>query len=347
MNIRILAAFLSVLASTSLALAQTTVRLRPAATREPDHAIKLSDVATISGDTTSSLASIVLVEADAASHPKAIDVAFVRDALKKANVNLGEVLLSGVPCSVSSPTDVDPPEKDAAPVAESAQSTPILAAAAVAPDVRSAIASKLAEIYRVSPDRLRLTFERSAEELLNTDTRGRKVAVQPAAAGKRVPVQVRIYDNDTLERSGTVRVGIEVLREVLVAAGPIARAAKLDADVVTTDSRWLPPDFEPAVYDETIGAVAQSRIDAGAIIEARMVKTPSVVDKGDICAIDCLSGGVAVQGQGRAMEAARQGQVVRFQSVHSKKTFLAKVSGPGRAVMTIGTRPAGEEESKP
>ncbi len=319
-----------------IAAAQDAIRMLPALRHDGGAAIRLADVAKISGDNAATLGALVLVEKDAAAVPSSIDVAFVRDVLKKNNVNLGAVLLSGAPCVVggvtASLTDLEESESDS-----EARMEPVAvnAGGLVKADVRSAVAQKLADLYQVDAERVRLTFESGHDALLDGATEGRTVTVQPAAAGKRVPVMIRVYSGEALERSGTVRVGVEILRDVLVASAPIARGAPVEGAGLSLDTRWMAPDFKPAAYEETVGANAIARIEAGAVIESRMVRTPEVVVKGDICQVDCLSGGIVLQAQARALEGAREGQTIRFQSMNSKKTFLARVSGPGRAVMVV------------
>ena len=319
-----------------IAAAQDAIRMLPTLRHDGAAAIRLADVAKISGDNAAMLGALVLVEKDAAGVPSTIDVAFVRDVLKKNNVNLGAVLLSGVPCKVQG---VGAPVAEAASAASEADAVmepvAVNAAALAKADVRSAVAQKLADLYQVDADRVRLTFESGHDALLDGVTEGRTVTVQPAAAGKRIPVMIRVYSGEALDRSGTVRVGVEILRDVLIASAPIARGAPVEGAGLSLDTRWMTPDFKPAVYEETVGANAIARIEAGAVIESRMVRTPEVIAKGDICQVDCLSGGIVVQAQARAMEGAREGQTIRFQSMNSKKTFLARVSGAGRAVMVV------------
>lgn len=319
-----------------IAAAQDAIRMLPTLRHDEGAAIRLADVAKISGDNAATLGAIVLVEKEAGAVPSTIDVAFVRDVLKKNNVNLGAVLLSGVPCRVQGVGAAVAEAASAAPEADAVMEPVAVNAAALAKaDVRSAVAQKLADLYQVDADRVRLTFESGHEALLDGVTEGRTVTVQPAAAGKRIPVMIRVYLGEALERSGTVRVGVEILRDVLIASGPIARGAPVEGTGLSMDTRWMSPDFKPAVYEETVGANAIARIEAGAVIESRMVRTPEVITKGDICQVDCLSGGIVVQAQARALEGAREGQTIRFQSMNSKKTFLARVSGAGRAVMVV------------
>jgi hypothetical protein len=83
-----------------IAAAQDAIRMLPALKHDAGAAIRLADVAKITGDNAATLGALVLVEKDATTAPSSIDVAFVRDVLKKNNVNLGAVLLSGAPCTV-------------------------------------------------------------------------------------------------------------------------------------------------------------------------------------------------------------------------------------------------------
>jgi flagella basal body P-ring formation protein FlgA len=205
-------------------------------------------------------------------------------------------------------------------------------------DVRGAICAKLTELYGVAADSIRLTFRGSEDALLSTNVEGMQVTIQPAGGGKSVPVQVRVFRGDEVIASGTVRVGVEIQRSVLISVSPIDRAEPISAANTMLDTRWLTPDVKPVPAEEAYGAVALSRIESGAVVESRAVKAPNVVAKGEIVRIDCLSGGIALQAQARALEHGKQGQVIQFQSLNSKKIFRARVSGEGSAVADLGSR---------
>src|SRR5436190_1231133 len=82
------------------------------------------------------------------------------------------------------------------------------AAAAPAPSgdtVRARVAAKIAELLGVPGDALRLSFEETRSDLLNTPTLGRTVAVQAMGASDRLNLSVRVYAGDRLIASGPVR----------------------------------------------------------------------------------------------------------------------------------------------
>ena len=317
------------------ALAQSTIKLHAGAVVEPSSPITLGAIASVDGEDAAKLRDVVLVqESDRADGRTRIDLDAISVTLKQAGFKLGRITFSGSQCVIDphAPRVAENTEKNAG------KSISGLASELRTSDVRGAICAKLTELYGVSADSIRLTFRGSDDALLTTSVDGMQVTIQPAAGGKSVPVQVRVFRGDEVIASGTVRVGVEIQRSVLVSVSPIDRAEPISAANTIIDSRWLTPDTKPAPTDEAYGSVALSRIESGAVVESRSVKAPNVVTKGEIIRIDCLSGGIALQAQARALEHGKQGQVIQFQSLNSKKIFRARVSGAGSAVAEISSR---------
>jgi flagella basal body P-ring formation protein FlgA len=328
------AILVAALASTSLA--QDVIRLRPQARVKDDVPVRLADVAEVNAPSLPKIGETILLDDPSGSGTTSrIDVAFVRDALKKAGINLGRVVLSGPPCELlddAKPTLVDKVDLDTPDPKGTVSS--LVASEVAQPSVRAAVGAKLADLYDVDPQDLRLTFDKSAEDFLSRSTRGLQLTVQPAASGKRIPVSVRLFDRDRLVATSVVRVGMEIRRDVVTTLVPLAKGNTISGDQIRIDQQWLTPDLRPAPYEEVVGCTVLKRIGAGEVIDLGHIKAPSCVLKGDIVRVDCLSGGISVQAQGRALEDGREGQLIKFQSMYSRKVFKARIAGPGYAVMT-------------
>jgi flagella basal body P-ring formation protein FlgA len=325
--IRLLAFIALVFAFASPAAAQSTVALRPWARIAPGEPVRIADVADLQGPEAEALASIVLVTPEELARSPRVELAQVRAAAEKqARVNLGRISFSGGVCNVRT---VTPPSASAASGPSAAPQTQ---PAPAGDTVRRHVAARIAQTLGVGESDLRLTFEDGAD-LLALPTSGRTVAVQPAAISERMPVNVRVYRGDRIEAEGTIRVGVLVRRDVLIAREAVSRGGVVDMAHVDVQEQWLPPAITPARRDQVIGAVARTRIEPGRVLLARDVEAPIVVSRGDLVAVDCLSGTVIVSTTARAKESGREGDVIQFQSLTSKKTFAARVSGPGRAVL--------------
>jgi flagella basal body P-ring formation protein FlgA len=155
-----------------------------------------------------------------------------------------------------------------------------------------------------------------------------------------LPLAITLYHGDRIVGSRTIRVGVLIRRSVLIAVAPKRRGEVVGHDDVTAEVRWLGPTAPAEDPSEIIGAAAKSRIGIGQLITLRDVMPAIAVDKGDIVAIRCLSGTVAISTRGRALADGRIGDLVQFQALDSKRTFFARMDAPGRAVIAIGTPPA-------
>lgn len=340
---KVLVVILALLLAAAPIHAQTsTIKLKRKADVATGRPITIGDVATVSGGDVESLAAIRLVESFDQASSNAIDPQHIREALRREGINLGLVSLSGAPCEVTDQqgalrqlqADAALPDED--PESQSRQGPTVLAQEhGESPTVSGAIATKLAELYNVDPSRLRLRFEERHEALLSTLVNGRSIAIQPAGTGKRVPVKFQIYRGDRIESTGTVRVEAEVLRDVVITTRAIARGEPILEEALIREARWLPHSTESASPDAVPGTVAQTRLEAGRIVESKDVQPPLAIKKGDICQVDCISGGIAIQSQARAAENGKEGEVIRFFPLGSKNAFRARVDGPGRAVLVI------------
>jgi len=312
---------------------QDSIALRAWARIEERRAVTLADVAELRGDAAVGLGGLVVGEAGATR----VDLAAVRRALEgRVGTNLGRLTLSGSACAVR----VGAAMSTVAPAAGGATAP----AGAALETVRTRVAAKIAEVVGVEAAGLRLAFDEGAagRALLGMGVAGRTVVVQPAGAGERMPLSVRVYEGDRLLASGTVRVGVLVRREVVVARRDLTRGAAFDAERVGAETRWVEPGVSPAAMADVLAATARGRVDAGGVIETRHIETPLAVKKGDLVAVDCLSGSVAVRRTARARAAGREGDVIEVQTLESRKSFRARVSGPGTAVLVVAAPGMGE-----
>lgn len=321
--------FLILLLVPPIAHAQERVTLRPAASFVPGTPLLLGDVAHITGENAEVLSAIELTPDAASITPPQVDVALVREALKKTKgINLGRLTIGGASCALHEQAHEAAP-LDAALV-DPQGSTP------GGETVRSRALACLAQTFGVAIHDLRATFAPEDAPLLAFPVAGLTVAVQPLGTGEMTPLGVRLFRGNQLVRTGSLRATVLVRREVAITKAAISRGRTLDADSITLGEQWLTPVQSPATPTQTIGAEARTALRAGAVIMASDVEPPQVIARGDIASVDCIAGSVVVRAQARALENARTGQVIRFQSLTGKREFRARVSGPGHAVALAG-----------
>ncbi|HYF15959.1 MAG TPA: flagellar basal body P-ring formation chaperone FlgA [Phycisphaerales bacterium] len=324
------------------ARAQDAVRLLTHARVAPGAPVTLGDIAQIDGPNAAALRA---VRVDGGDQPTVrVDVARVQELLGATpGVNVGRVALSGREVRIERAEPVKPAPGPAAAVQQPT----------TGPTVRASIPAVLAQELRIDPADLRLSFDESDAAVLGTALTGRTHTVSMIGTGDKPGVHIRVYEGDKLVLAKTIRVGVLVRRQVALAAKTVERGGILDESSLIGEERWLSPTTKAVDSAAAAGRTARARINAGEVIEARMVEEPIAVRKGDLVAVDCVSSAVVVRTTMRARADARAGELVELAPVApagSKKqrardaapTVTARVAGPGRAV--VSHAPAGETQ---
>ena len=253
----------------------------------------------------------------------------------RGGVNWGRLTLRGSSCILKRPV----PEVAAPSTPASAEPVEVVKALTGAPTLRDLIAPRLAQTFRLDLSKIRLTFDDSAKELLDTPVTGRTSEITPLGIAERVPVSVRVYDHDRVAASGTLRVGVRVQRTVLLARTPMKKGDVLELANVASEERWVSPTADIADVS-MLGGVTRAKLATGQLVQASDVEPAVVVKKGELVSVSCVSESGVVKAIARATQDARSGDVIKFEHTDSKKrSFLARVSGPGRAVsIAAGTQ---------
>lgn len=328
-------ALLAVLSARSARAQGDTISVRPSVTIDASRPITLGEVAELSGEEARKAAAVV-VFSEKVTDGTRIDISAIRRVLESdRSVNLGRVRLTGGACVVHIGGAGGSP---ATPAARNPVTAGGVAGGMAKPgveSVRGRITHHLADLFNISEGDLRLSFDDHDTPLLSRAIGATTVSVQPQGTGDRVPLAIRIFEGDRLAVSGSIRVGVEVRRSVLVASRSISRGEVIDTETTTADRRWMPASANPADPEGAVGQLARAPVRAGEVISTRDIEPPIIIKKGDLVAVDCLCGGVVVRASLRAMESGREGDVIQFRPTNSKTIIRAKVSGPGVAVINV------------
>ncbi len=335
---------LAILLALALAAAdtsgQTSIALRHSATVEPGRAVRLNEVATLRGPDADRLGAAVVLDAPTGAPGSAagqtIDLATVRTVLDRAKVNWGRVALSGSRCTLDRGT----PDIQAAPVATHKASIAFEQADTIPPGTfKAVIATRLAGLYSVAPDSLRLAFRSTDDDrvfLAGTVPAGQRVEVTPGAssASGRLSVRVDVYTASSLVWSRSITVDALVRRVAALTSSPVDRGTALDVGAFTTEERWLSPSADvPLREEDLVGQTVRKRLEPGKPISRDDVRPPTVVNRGDVVWVHVLSGTVSMKAKARALDSAVDGDEVPLQLDGSKKVFKARMSGRGTAVL--------------
>ncbi len=321
------------------ARAQTTVALRPQATIAPGLPVLLQDVATLTGPDSERLGAVRLLDTATPGHGAgraSIDLPQVRGALEAAGVNWGRVAVSGTRCDLSAPDPIMAP-RHAGPAGDRRAFVPV---DALPPgSMRALVAARLADLYALPPADVRICFRGGRDDTAFLDrplAAGERVEASPGSASVsgRVAIRVDIYEGARVAAARTITVDVLVRRAAARVAAPVAAGSELDAANLSTEEVWMSPAATvPPAPGQLAGQTARHALDPARAIDHDDTRSPVVVKRGESVWVHVLSGTVAMKAKARALEAGRDGDEVALQLEGSRKTFKARLSGRGTAVL--------------
>lgn len=324
------------LSLTAIARGDDTVTLRAAAAASPKDALKLRDVADLEGDAVKLGDTVLDADWSKGSEPGgwvALDIASVRRALESTvGVNWSRLAIRGSSCIVRR-TDTPGPAASAPSVQTDKApdiSTP------EAGSVRSMVLPRVAQMLGLDAGSVRIGYEDKDSAILGTAIAGRVAEVEPAGSGDRVPINIRVFEGDRIVVSGQIKVSVLVQRECLIVKSALKRADTLALSSVTIEKRWVGPSVDTAAVADVGSVVKASKLEAGKLLLASDLEPAVVVRRGELVQVSCISGTMVVKTTARATQDAHKGDVVKFEGTDNKKrAFLARVDGPGVAVMVV------------
>ncbi len=325
----------------SQAFADTRVSLRSVVRVPAGAPVTLGQVAIIEGDDAARLAAITIIEDISKSTPNVsgwidLDIDRIRTALKEQNVRLSSLELRGGSCAILP-----------ASATANATSKPLIERTVLTttPDrtqpkpqtgpMHDLVAQTIATALAVRVQDMRLTYDKRDTEFLTSPLAGRAIDIKPAGLSDRMPLSITVYEDDRIAQSKTIRVGVLVRRNVLIAKRPIRRGETMAGFDFAAETRWLPPTTKPAATADALERVATRSINADQVIETHMVEPPIVIKRGDLTNIHCVSGSILIEMQRmRAKRDGREGETIEFESADGKRRrLMARISGPGQAVI--------------
>lgn len=120
--------------------------------------------------------------------------------------------------------------------------------------------------------------------------------------------------------------------EVVVAARPVPRGSRLDADDLRT-ARRTTSRLRGEYYtdpDGLIGLQTRRSLRPGTVIDAGELTRPTLVTRGDTLLIQAGNGPVNVSMQGRALEDGTRGERIRARNLSSERVVEGEVVARGR-----------------
>lgn len=315
------------------ALAQGVIELRASAIVAPGVPVTLGAVARLEGGEAQAWAETVVHEPLTAGQQAQVDLAAVRRAMERTGrVHWGRVMLRGGTCRVEAPAAFC---ARAVPAPTTGGRTE--AGEGTVPTVRAAVAAQIAQLAGVPASDVRLDFAPEDAEFLDEPVSVRTLEIRPTAMSDRLPLAVSMFEGQRLVARRTIRVGVEVRRDVPVALASKRKGETLRADEVRIETRWVGLTVRPAASEAFSGAEAAvgTRLTPGQVIQAGDLAPPVVVRRGEPATVHCVSGTVVITTRARALAEAREGETIEFESLDGRRRFTARVDGRGRAVIVV------------
>jgi len=330
---------------------RTEVRLLETVRTEPSMALEIADIARVSGPDAATVGSIELIESVASlplgpSGWRTVEASMVEAALRASDViNMGRVSLVGAGVHVR--------EVGVGPLSdqgharktrtrrtdERTDDTPVPISDAPG-SYGERVLRALESTLRVRAEHLRVTAEAETAAMLDAPVGGLVVSVRPTAIGPRTPISITTYNGERITDRKTVRVHVEVRRRCAVTSRDIRRDEAIADDDLSIDARWLDPTLTPAEPGEIAGEVARRGLAAGSVIETADIEPPVVIERGDVVVLHSVTSSVVITRHGRALESARDGELVLVEVEGRESRLQGRASGPGNVVIRDRTGPA-------
>ncbi len=336
----------AMLAGGATALADSASLYRTANVEGP--AVTLADVADLSGDEAERFAEVEIATFPAQQTTLEVRLAEIRRELDRHGVHWGKLSLSGpraievtrrieqMPREDEPDAAADPPAGDAEPLANPVQG---VSTRNVGVPLRDRIVQWLTASLDADAASLDIQFlGREAEELALRDG-GYRLEFVPGSRDLlgRLPVTVRCYRGDQLDR--TIRVNLHVRRqaEVVRAVRTLHRGRTITQSDVKLERTWLDESARTPATDiaAAVGQVAAGLIRADDVVYADDLDAPVLVKRRQLVTIRCLSGGVVLKTVGRALDEGADGDLIAVRNERTRETFYARVTGAQEAVLLV------------
>ena len=140
---------------------------------------------------------------------------------------------------------------------------------------------------------------------------------------------VRFYDHGYLVREETVRLVMELVREVVVSDKVLNKDRIIKSDDVHIVKKWFRriPLNTVSSIEEVVGKRMSASIRPNTEITRNMLKEPIMIKRGNMVKIVLDTGPMQIAALGLSEEDGMQGAIIRVKNMSSKRTIYARVLG--------------------
>ncbi len=155
------------------------------------------------------------------------------------------------------------------------------------------------------------------------------IPAKPGVVGSRRMTLMTRVDGQIVSNQ-SVRVELEALAEIVVAAGVLRRGAVLDSGNVELRYQNISRVKNP-IYSmtEIVGKRLKRSVRLGEPLQRNQVEFPPVIKRGERVVIQAQRQGLTLSAAGEAKQDGRTGEAIRVMNSNSRKEVLCQVVAPG------------------
>ena len=333
-----------------------SIQLRASTTLETQ-TVELRQIAELTGRSAQTLGDTVVARFDNDDRKLRVRLHDVRRALNQKEVNWGLLTLRGFQrCQVRRAKPESERQSQTTEASTESRSNERPAAASnirqrvtadAEPRLRGRVESVIQKLAGVERSALRIRFDDHDKKRLALSTWDGRFEIHPSTrdAIGRLPLRVRRYEAGRPVESFTVTADVTRRAEALVVKKHLTRGDRFTEAAVAKRTIWLDDDVTPlADPGAVIGQQAAGTLDTGTVIYPDDVRAPTLIKRGELVTVRCITGGLVVRTVGRATEKGAMDDTVAIRNEGSNETFRATVTGRREAVVNLD---AGREKTGP
>ena len=144
---------------------------------------------------------------------------------------------------------------------------------------------------------------------------------------------------DGAEKPWSINIGVQIkaFDQVVVAARPIPKGAKITAAMVHQEEREITM-MHSGYFTQTehvIGAIARFAVSGNRALKPGNILPPSLVTKGEKVVIHANTGGIKIRASGIALNDGALGELVRVKNSQTERIIEGRVSAAGRVTVSM------------
>lgn len=289
-------------------------------------AVRLADVAELTGPEAMALADVIVAEGQVAG----VELDGIRTRLDARKVNWARLSLVGHSrCAFrQSQARQDEPQ---------AQTQEERVEPCVAGTVGREMLKLAAQMAGARMEDVRISLSAADRSLARRTVGTDRYELEPQGRGApgRLPLVVRRFEGGRLVETQHVSAVVEQRLQVVVAAHALSRRAVVAAEDVRLAEVWVLEKPVAPVTDvaEAVGQVTARAMREGEVVVAAALAAPVLVKRGEPVTVYCSTGDMLIKLTGTAMDDGAAGAVIRVRNEASRQPFWAEVTGRRAAVV--------------